>query len=230
MTRDLFADFGAFTLTGIALTPLDGEAGLYDHIYLGRTLEDLDRIDATGLTKGPKPREMAPEKLESLWTDLGSTDDAKVYLSTWTLVAASGQSLPYLKKQLQGTKATLDAKQVAQWIKDLDDDKPVVRERASHQLEKAGELAEPALRNAVETAPSLEALRRIERLLEAIEKRKDASAFIPERARLVRAVKVLELIGTPEAQQVFEELAKNASDARVVEEAKAALKRLGKKP
>ena len=31
VTRDVFKDFGGFTLTGIAFTPMDGTAGLYDH-------------------------------------------------------------------------------------------------------------------------------------------------------------------------------------------------------
>src|SRR5438270_7889531 len=41
ITRDLFADFGAFALTGIAFTPGPGEYGLFDHIYLARSLDDL---------------------------------------------------------------------------------------------------------------------------------------------------------------------------------------------
>ncbi len=42
VTRDLFADFGAFTLTGLALSPVDGEYALFDHIYLGRTVRDFE--------------------------------------------------------------------------------------------------------------------------------------------------------------------------------------------
>ncbi|HEV3005658.1 MAG TPA: hypothetical protein VGX78_14425, partial [Pirellulales bacterium] len=41
VTRDLFADFGAFSLDGLAFTAGDGEAALFDHIYLGRTADDL---------------------------------------------------------------------------------------------------------------------------------------------------------------------------------------------
>jgi hypothetical protein len=41
VTRDLFADFGEFTLTGLAFSPVDGQSALFDHIYLGRTLEDF---------------------------------------------------------------------------------------------------------------------------------------------------------------------------------------------
>ena len=45
VTRDLFKDFGgAFNLQGMALTSMDGTAGYFDHIYLGRTIEDLDKV------------------------------------------------------------------------------------------------------------------------------------------------------------------------------------------
>jgi hypothetical protein len=47
VTRDLFQDFGAKTITGIGLTALDGGGEAhFDHIYLGRTIEDLDRAAA----------------------------------------------------------------------------------------------------------------------------------------------------------------------------------------
>jgi hypothetical protein len=45
VTRDLFADFGEFTLTGLGFAPVDGQAALFDHIYLARTLHDLDEIN-----------------------------------------------------------------------------------------------------------------------------------------------------------------------------------------
>jgi hypothetical protein len=41
VTRDLFRDFGAFTLTGIAFAPQNGDYGLFDHVYLARSLDDL---------------------------------------------------------------------------------------------------------------------------------------------------------------------------------------------
>lgn len=44
VTRDLFADFGEFTMTGVALTAIDGDAALFDHIYLGRTPTDFDLV------------------------------------------------------------------------------------------------------------------------------------------------------------------------------------------
>jgi hypothetical protein len=44
VTRDLFADFGEFTITGIALSPVDGEHGLFDTIYLGKSPADFELI------------------------------------------------------------------------------------------------------------------------------------------------------------------------------------------
>ena len=44
VTRDLFADFGEFTMSGLALSPMDGEYALFDHIYLGKSPEDLDTV------------------------------------------------------------------------------------------------------------------------------------------------------------------------------------------
>jgi hypothetical protein len=43
VTRDLFADHGSLTLTGLALTVMDGEAALFDHIYLARTEADFPK-------------------------------------------------------------------------------------------------------------------------------------------------------------------------------------------
>ena len=47
VTRDLFSDFGSMTITGISFSALEGPGDAYfDHIYLGRTIEDLDRVTA----------------------------------------------------------------------------------------------------------------------------------------------------------------------------------------
>ena len=44
VTRDLFADFGEFTLNGIALSCVDGEFALFDQIYLGKNMADFELI------------------------------------------------------------------------------------------------------------------------------------------------------------------------------------------
>ncbi len=44
VTRDLFADFGEFTLSGLAFSSVDGNAALFDHLYVARQIEDFDLI------------------------------------------------------------------------------------------------------------------------------------------------------------------------------------------
>ncbi len=63
VTRDLFEDFGPMTVTGISFAPMAGLGqGLYDHIYLGRTIADLDRITALhkNVLEGPMQAEAGP--------------------------------------------------------------------------------------------------------------------------------------------------------------------------
>jgi hypothetical protein len=52
----------------------------------------------------------------------------------------------------------------------------------------------------------------------------------PEGFRTLRALEVLEYIGTPEAPTILESLAKGAPEARLTEEARLSLDRLAKRP
>src|SRR5262249_43145360 len=48
VTRDLFEDFGPITITGINFSAMEGPGEAYfDHIYLARTVADLDRVTAS---------------------------------------------------------------------------------------------------------------------------------------------------------------------------------------
>jgi hypothetical protein len=112
--------------------------------------------------------------------------------------------------------------QLARMIGDLDGDRFSVREKARHELEALGELAEPALRRAVEASPSLEMRRRAEGLLGLIERHSPA----PDKLRELRALEALERAGTSEARLALRALAGGAPGGRLTKEAKAALARL----
>ena len=177
VTRDLFADFGRCTVTGIALVAFRGQGGYFDHVYFGRTLDDLDRIDATGLRDGP-PTKLEPAQLERLWTELSSEDDRKAYLAFWTLVADPERSRPYLKAKLADAGADADEAKLRQWVRELDDEDFRVRERAQARLARNSFAAAPLLREALDANPSPELRLRLEELLKprdgAVERRSDA--------------------------------------------------------
>jgi len=224
VTRDLFQDFGPFVLTGLALTPLDGTAGLYDHMYLGRTIADLDRIEAAGLGKKPLKKDLPAARLAQLWKDLTDPDPCRANPAVWTLVAASRQSVPLLKARLRPVIFREDQKRIARLIKELDDEDFNVREHASDELEKMGQAAVRMLRLALEKPSSAEVRHRIEHILSHLRMR--GSPPSPEELRTARAIRVLEQIGTVAARRVLKRLASGAAESDLTVAAKAAVGRL----
>jgi hypothetical protein len=99
---------------------------------------------------------------------------------------------------------------------------------ATQQLEKFQEVADPALRKVLTSRPSLEVQQRVQRLLVKLAGvRRNPPR---QRLRLLRALEVLEHIGTAAAQQVLKTLAGGAPDAQLTQEARAALNRLTRRP
>ena len=64
-------------------------------------------------------------------------------------------------------------------------------------------------------------------IIQGVQKQMQEAALSGERLRPLRALEVLERIGTPEARQVVEGLARAAAGTPLRQEAKAVLERLG---
>jgi HEAT repeat protein len=95
-----------------------------------------------------------------------------------------------------------DPAKIARLIADLDQDDFTIRESAMKQLSDLGDLAEPALCAALTDRPSVEKRRRVENLLNRLD-----GVNSPDLRRGVRAIEMLESLGTPAAQQVLQTLA-----------------------
>jgi hypothetical protein len=108
-------------------------------------------------------------------------------------------------------------------LRDLDADDFKTRERAAAELNRLRDVLEPMLRAEVSQVGSAEVKTRLKRILEAVD------APHPERLRQVRAVEVLEGIGTPQAGDLLTKLATGVADARLTREARASLQRVGQK-
>ncbi|MBY0525232.1 MAG: hypothetical protein K2R98_17630 [Gemmataceae bacterium] len=184
----------------------------------------LDIVNWIHEGKAPKDT-LDREELAELWAALGGVDAGKAYKAIGSLGAAPKQAVPFIQERLGGA-ASADPKRLAQLLEDLDSDQFLVREKATQDLYNLGDLAIPALKKATEGNPSVEARRRIDQILERLQ----GPITSPERMRGLRAVEVLEQIGTPEARKALEALAKGAPEAWVTLEAKASLGRLGKRP
>jgi WD40 repeat protein len=167
--------------------------------------------------------QLEPKQLDDLWNDL-SAEPLKGYQAVTALAAATKQVPAMFAERVKPTTG-IDQKQLAQMIADLDSNKFDARQKATEDLEKLGEQAELALKKVLEGQPALETRQRVERLLERLVTNAAPPAEI---VRGTRAVWVLEKIGTPEAREVLQNLAKGAPGDKLTRDAEVALKRLAK--
>jgi WD40 repeat protein len=219
-------------LTGKLLTRLSREAHFIHEIAFapdGRSLavayNDSTVLvwDTTGLavTAGKLPLlPLTAAESESLWTDLASGDGPRIHRAVWTLVAGNDKTVTALGQRLRPAERP-DPKQLATSLADLDSERFDKRDQAARQLEKM-EGAREAVQQALAGKPSLEMRHRLEKIL----KKLDTLPWDEEIMRSLRAVQVLEQIGTPEALQVLEALAAGTPGAGLTKEARAALDRL----
>jgi WD40 repeat protein len=165
--------------------------------------------------------ERSPRDLQALWQELGS-DAARAYAAQRRLVQAPARAVPFLDALLKPV-APVDARRLAQLVAALDDQKFAVRQQAALELEKLGDASEVALHRVLAGKPSLETRKRARDLLGKIE----GPVTDPEQLRALRAVEVLERIGTTEARRVLQRLAGGAPEAALTRQAQGGLRRLG---
>jgi RNA polymerase sigma factor (sigma-70 family) len=193
------------------------------HLFSGGTDTTVLTWDLTRLTRSePAPIAALPARaLDALWTDLAGKDATGAFDAIRKLSASPDQAVALLKDRLRPATPA-DPDRLAQLLDDLGSDRFEVRRQAQSALEALGELAEPALRKALAAAPSLDLRQRLERLLENL------SGQLPLAGQLrdLRAVELLELIGSLEARQLLQGLAGGAPEARLTREARSALRRL----
>jgi WD40 repeat protein len=176
-------------------------------------------------TASLKPPALAASKLSAddlnrLWTDLSAVDAVTAHRAIWKYLASSDAAVLTIRGKLK--PAIVDDKRVQKLIQELDDQSFRVRNGAAAELEALGELAVDALRKAAGVTKSPEVQRRLKELLGRLE----PFPLSGERLRALRAIRILEQIGTPAAREVLARMASGAAMARATIAAKASLERL----
>ncbi len=170
--------------------------------------------------KAGRPAVLDAAGTAKAWAGLAG-DPRKAFAARGALEMSPEKALPLLKKRLKPVQPA-DPALMRRLLADLDSDNFKAREKARKELEELGDRASGALCEALKKRPSLEAQRRIEALL----KRLMPPIADSETLRSLRAIAVLEDIGTSEARKILETLAKGSMDARLTREAKATLERM----
>jgi hypothetical protein len=205
---DQFAGMGRLYVTSLALM----------------TLEVYYRLDL--VLEAQAPREVAAKDLDKLWTELAGTE-LKGRQTARVLTRVPGQAVALFRDKIRPPHSpdAVEVKRIADLIRDLDSDEFSKREQATEELGRLDGKAEGALRKALDGQPSIEARRRLERLIEKLD-----GINASEKMRTLRALGVLERIDTAEGRELLEGLAKGDADAWLTKEARATLQRLEKRP
>ncbi len=180
------------------------------------------RLVYSGLAR-PHPGVLAltPKRLDELWQVLADRDPQKAEKGVWELAAGHAKSVEYIASHLP-PHPKVDEAEVKKLIGQLDSDAFETRRGAQEKLASFGGLIAPLLEAERENG-SAEVRGTVRRLLLAIEQNTPES---PALAREVRSMKVLEIIGTPEAIKLLGQLAEGIESAERTKAARQSLERL----
>ncbi|HKB03654.1 MAG TPA: hypothetical protein VKD90_15630, partial [Gemmataceae bacterium] len=176
--------------------------------------------DISDATRRTAARDLSTADLHGHWEVLAGEDATAAYTATRELAARPGQTVPLMRDRL---RPPAESEAVRALIAKLDGSAFASREAAAKELSRLGDVAVTDLKRALAGSSSAEQKQRIERLLAEADARFPESA---DRLRAVRAVGVIEWIGTPEARALLTALAAGDDGARLSCEAKAAAERL----
>lgn len=186
----------------------------------GRTLAAASREapvylwDLTGEYTGKPPAWDA----DKAWDNLGSKDAAKAFAAIRMLRANPDRAMSLLKEWAKLPVAP-EAEVLKKLLADLGSEDFTTREKATAALGAAGESVRAAMEAEAVRTQSPEAARRLEGLLAKLD------VPTPAHWRLVRAVEVIEGIGSREAKELLEHWSGGVAGAYLTAEAKAALRR-----
>jgi hypothetical protein len=180
--------------------------------------------DVADRSAGEGSDSLTPEKLRSAWGDLSSADAAKAYRSVRLLANNPKESVPFLRKAL-APATPVDEKLVAKLVNELCGGVSEQRRKELvTQLDELGDATLPEIDKADRGFPDPQVRSDLRQLMAW--HRRELLELSPARLRELRAIEVLELASTLEAQRVIETIAQGEKSASRTRMAKAALGRL----
>ena len=181
VTSLAFADQGKSLVTG----SLDGTALVWDFSHL---LTAPTTISANA----------AKDELEKWWKALANSDGAIAARAMQSFADRPAEACAFFKARVRPIPG-VSPERLTQLLRDLQSEQYPIRQRATIELEKLGGQARSELEKALAATPPFESRRRIETLLQKLE----PPITSPELLQQIRALEVLERIGTSDARQLL---------------------------
>jgi hypothetical protein len=174
----------------------------------------------------PAPRKAPPARAEEivrLWAALAAMDARTAWQARQRLIASGSLTVAFLQKHLAPAPQTVSARLLANLGSDDYEARNGAMRKLAESLKRGDHNVEQALRELMQRKPALETYLRAERLVRTHAAR--PLKYTAEQLRQVRAVAVLEMIGSKEAVALLRRVA-GGSPAVLTQEARDALDRL----
>lgn len=165
---------------------------------------------------------LSDHDLAKLWADLLSDSGSTSYRAMATLVTSPQQTVPFLQKKLGNLRPA--SALVKEFVSDLDSERFDLRQKAMVELTAFGPAVLPMLRKLLNEKPSPEVRRRLELILAKLDSLGEGSPSL-QHFRGIRAIQILEYIGSSQARQVLDDLADQLNHP-LKDEAKTTVERL----
>ena len=201
-------------------TDRENEVHRYQHSSDGKRLLAVNETDDIFVyhlhhTKMPA-QQLSQEDLKRHWQTIGKRPAAPAWQAMLALMNDPVRAIPFLTQEFQPNP---DWQRIPELIAELDHVEFVRRDAASEALKRLGLIAEPSLQQAAHSS-SLEKSRRAKLLLSILAD--GDTSFL----RMLRAIELLERLGTAEAIPLLERFANIKMANPLTEEAQSSLRRL----
>jgi hypothetical protein len=211
--------------TGQQAFHCEAHAGAVTQVLFGRdprTLLTVSR-DGTAMLWNMRPKKSSSKDIPELWSALAD-NDAKLAFAAWWALADRAEALPLLRDKLLEANGPFENNRIARRLSELDHPRFAVREAASRELAVGRQALEPVLRRELALAESLEKRARLSRLLDGLNRLRDA-----EQLRLLRAISALGCSPAPEAKELLQDLSRGPALSPLTQAAQAELARSAQK-
>lgn len=183
--------------------------------------------DIAKLVLGDKANKvLAPAEFTPLWTQLGGKEAARAWIAALTLQCGGDAAVTFFKSKFR--LAERNEVRIKALVENLDKNGDGVRGTASAELKKLGYLVEADLRKALEGTPTERLKNEIAPILKLLESRPPTDALPQDVQQRIRAIQVVERIGTKPARELLSVLSVSAPTPQECWEAKQSLARMGK--
>jgi WD40 repeat protein len=164
------------------------------------------------------------ETLSTLWSDLADPTPSKAYRAMGLLAAGEEETFQYLHEQIEGLLIPSKNNRIEQLLKELDHEDSLVRQRATRELRRIRQVAQPLLQKVLQESDSAEVRARLRSILNGSDNVSRFNQF--DRLRMLRLIQLAEQIDTPLSRSTLELLAAECPVAPIAKEAERVLTNL----